>query len=89
MINWRDIKTDGFPTDVNKKYLVTDGIEISTTEISGITKYNVNNTKVFTFRDWIGDENSGEENNCCSGERYFSITPTHWCPTDELNLPNK
>ena len=40
-----------------------------------------------TFKGWIGDENTYEDNSCCSGERMFDLIPTHWCPTDELNLP--
>ncbi len=78
MINWRDIKTVGFPTDMYKKYLVTDGKDISTSDIS------TNNGK---FVDWKGDDNTGEDNQCCSGTKYFEMLPTHWCPIDELNLP--
>lgn len=78
MINWREIMSVGFPTDINKKYLVTDGKDISTSDIS------TNNGK---FVDWSGDDNTGEDNQCCSGTRYFAMNPTHWSPIDELNLP--
>jgi hypothetical protein len=86
MINWRNIKTDGLPTNGNKKYLVTDGKDISTSGVEGITNYN-GTTPIFTFKKWCGDDNTGEDNGCCSGTPYFDLTPTHWCPTDELNLP--
>tara|TARA_R110000796_G_scaffold192641_1_gene309281 strand:+ start:1577 stop:1840 length:264 start_codon:yes stop_codon:yes gene_type:complete len=86
MINWRSIKDDGLPSDPNKTYLVTDGIEISSSDITGSTTFK-GKTKSFKFHGWIGDENTGEDNSCCSGQRYFDMNPTHWCPTSELNLP--
>ena len=86
MINWRSIAEVGFPTDGNKTYLVTDGTDISTTEAGGITNYSDGKPK-FKFKEWVGDENTGEDNSCCSGERYFDMKPTHWAPTDEINLP--
>jgi len=88
MINWRSIKDVGFPTEGFKTYLVTDGTEIATTSVTGITTFK-GESKSFKFQGWIGDENTGEDNQCCSGTRYFDLVPTHWCPTDEINLPNK
>lgn len=83
-MNWRNIKEVGNPLDINKSYLVTDGEEVSTTNI-GITKnYNTGVTK---FNKWTGDENTFEDNQCCTGERVFELTPTHWIPTDEIELP--
>jgi len=85
MINWRCIKTDGFPTESNKKYLVTDGKDISTSDASIDKNYATGKTK---FNNWTGDDNTWEDNSCCSGTRVFDLVPTHWCPIDELNLPN-
>ena len=82
-INWRNIADVGNPTDNNKSYLVTDGKEISTTSIS--CKWISKNE--WSFLKWSGDENTYEDNSCCSGEIMFDILPTHWCPTDEINLP--
>mgnify|MGYP006901792388 CR=1 FL=1 len=78
MIQWRNIKDVGYPTNSNKSYLVTDGKEISTSNI-----YTTNKT----FMGWAGDENTYEDNQCCSGIPMFDLIPTHWCPTDEINLP--
>ena len=83
MINWRCIKTDGTPTDSNKKYLVTDGKDISTSDIS---VYNFSKGKI-RFDGWTGDDNTWEDYHCCSGTRKFDLVPTHWCPIDELNFP--
>jgi len=80
MINWRSIKEVGHPMDSNKSYLVTNGKDISTTNVSiysGTKKFN----------KWTGDENTYEDNQCCSGTPMFDLIPTHWCPTDEINLP--
>jgi len=85
MINWRSIKVDGHPTDENKTYLVTDGREISTSDID-VSRYYGDNPRV-EFRGWTGDENTYENNECCSGERVFDLVPTHWCLTDEIGLP--
>jgi hypothetical protein len=87
MINWRCIAEVGFPTDGNKTYLVTDGTDISTTEAGGQTDYRGDGKPTFKFKEWVGDDNTGEDNSCCSGERYFDMCPTHWCPTDEIKLP--
>jgi len=87
MINWRNIKTEGYPTNGNIKYLVTDGKDISTTEASGNTHFKGDGNPIFTFSKWSGDDNTYEDNQCCSGPRCFDMTPTHWCPTNELNLP--
>lgn len=75
MINWRSIKDVGYPKDQYKKYLVSDGKDISTSEISG--------------KKWTGDDNTYEDNSCCSGPRSFYMIPTHWCPLDEINLPTE
>ncbi|MDB4286338.1 hypothetical protein N9933_03460 [bacterium] len=83
-MNWREISKVGTPTDHNKSYLVTDGKEVSTTNIS--TAIYISG--VVKFTGWIGDENTFEDNQCCSGERGFDLTPTHWLPTDEIVLPS-
>lgn len=83
-INWRSIKEVGLPTNQNLKYLVTDGTDISTTTISYTTYYSTKNVK---FDCWSGDDNTYEDNSCCSGTRIFDLVPTHWCPINELNLP--
>jgi len=86
MINWRSIKVDGHPLDENKTYLVTDGNEVSTTQIDIKRYYGGENART-EFRGWVGDENTYEDNQCCSGEKVFDLVPTHWCPTDEIELP--
>jgi len=86
MINWRSIKEVGYPTDDHKDYFVTDGKDISTSEARGNTTFK-GSVKTFTFKFWYGDVNTWEDNSCCSGERIFDMRPTHWCPTDEVNLP--
>lgn len=83
-INWRDIKTHGYPTDHSETYLVTDGHEIATTQITGKAYYEREN---FEFSRWTGDPNTYEDNSCCSGTRSFDLVPTHWCPAKEINLP--
>jgi hypothetical protein len=87
MINWRSIAELGLPTDNNKKYLVTDGKDISTTGMYGITHFKGDGNPTFTFTDWSGDDNTCEYNDCCSGIVRFEMKPTHWCPIDELTLP--
>ena len=87
MINWRSIKEVGLPTE-DTKYLVTDGKDISTTNVSGITRHKGDSKPTFTFYGWSGDDNTYEDNECCSGTRMFDIIPTHYCPTDEINLPD-
>jgi hypothetical protein len=86
-INWRSIQDDGLPTDTNKKYLVTDGKDISTSDIYGSTHFKGDGNPTFTFKGWGGDDNTWEDNSCCSGTRVFDMQPTHWCPTDEIALP--
>lgn len=88
MINWRNIETDGYPLDENESYLVTDGNEVSTTQINIKRNYGGTNPKT-EFRGWSGDENTYENNECCSGETVFDLIPTHWCPASEINLPEK
>ena len=87
MINWRCIKDVGNPTNSRKTYLVTDGRSISTSDINVSTRYKDNETPISTFKGWTGDENTYEDNSCCSGARMFDMSPTHWCPVDELNMP--
>lgn len=87
MINWRSIKEVDNPTDGNKTYLVTDGKDISTTEISIRTDFKGDGNPRKTFLGWSGDPCTYEDNSCCSGTREFDMIPTHWCPTDEINLP--
>lgn len=85
MINWRSIIKDGYPSGhLHKTYLVTDGVEIATTNADIMKNYNTEETK---FIRWVGDDNTYEVNSCCSGERIFDLIPTHWCPTDEINMP--
>ena len=84
MLNWRSIEKEGCPLDYNKTYLVTDGINISTSDIDVVRNYN---TGEVSFRKWLGDENTYEDNSCCSGTRMFDLFPTHWCPVEEINLP--
>jgi len=86
-INWRCIKDVGNPTDGNKTYLVTDGKEISSSDINVSIHFKGDGNPTHTFKGWSGDENTYEDNSCCSGERVFDMTPTHWCPTDEIDLP--
>ena len=84
MIKWRKISKVGTPTDSNKSYLVTDGKDVSTTDISIIKNYRTGKIK---FNGWTGDGNTYEDNQCCSGTPMFDLLPTHWCPTDEIDLP--
>lgn len=84
MINWINIKDNGYPTNENIKYLVTDGKDISTSDISIIRNYNSGES---IFKAWTGDDNTWEDNQCCSGTKIFDMTPTHWIPLSELNLP--
>lgn len=88
MINWRSIKDDGNPTNSDKKYLVTDGKDMSVSGIYGITHFKGDGNKKFIFKGWNGDDNTWEDNSCCSGTRMFDLVPTHYCPIDELNLPD-
>lgn len=83
-MKWRSIKEAGMPINSNKSYLVTDGINISTTDISITKNHSTGETK---FNGWTGDENTYEDNQCCSGESMFDMEPTHWIPTDEIELP--
>ena len=78
-MNWRCIKEAGYPTDNNKSYLVTDGKSVSTTNIDVVGNA--------TFKKWTGDENTYEDNSCCSGDPMFDLKPTHWLPTDEIPMP--
>jgi hypothetical protein len=87
MINWRSIAEVGTPKDPHKTYLVTDGKELGVSGISGSTLFKGDGKPIFTFREWTGDENTWEDNSCCSGPIVFDLHPTHWCPTDEINLP--
>lgn len=87
MINWRRIDKVGLPDNPHIKYLVTDGKDISTSDISGITTFRENQSPAFKFEQWAGDDNTWEDNHCCSGEPMFDMTPIAWCPIDELNLP--
>lgn len=84
MINWRCIKNVGFPTDTNLKYLVTNGKDISTSDIDITRNYKNGEIK---FNKWTGDDNTYEDNQCCSGTKMFDINPTHWIPLSELDLP--
>jgi hypothetical protein len=87
MINWRSIKEVGTPDNIHTKYLVTDGKDISTSGIYGSTLFKEDGKPVFTFKGWDGDDNTWEDNSCCSGPRVFDMAPTHWCPIDEIGLP--
>ena len=87
MINWRKIADVGNPTE-DKTYLVTDGTEISTSDIKISILFKGDGNPIKTFKGWDGDLNTYEDNGCCAGTRMFNMTPTHWCPTDELNLPS-
>lgn len=87
MIIWRSIKDVGMPTDRNKDYLVTNGKEFSVSGLACNMRFKDGCPPEITKSWWTGDENVWEDNSCCSGERIFDMTPTHWCPTDELNLP--
>ncbi len=86
-LNWRSIERDGYPSDPYATYLVTDGKEIATTEVSGTIHFKKNEPRIFVFKEWSGDPNTSEYNDCCSGERTFELTPTHWVPVSEINLP--
>lgn len=70
-MNWRDINKVGVPLDANKSYLVTDGKECSTSNIDVRTNYN---TGEKTFLKWTGDENTYEDNQCCSGTHVWFNT---------------
>ena len=87
MINWRNIEEVGNPTDPHMTYLVTDGKEMATTQIYSSTRFKGGEPPITTFKGWKGDENTQEDNDCCSGPLKLLITPTHWCPTNEINLP--
>jgi len=73
MINWRNIKEVGMPTDRTVGYLVCDGEHI---EFSYLCDYD---------GVWIGGSVYAvyEEVN----RTRFDFNPTHWCPVSELNLP--
>jgi hypothetical protein len=86
MINWRSIAELGPPLE-DKKYLVTDGKDISTTDAKLSRDYRGGGPPIVTFTGWSGDDNTVEYNECCSGTVRFEMNPTHWCPIDELNLP--
>ena len=83
-MNWKSIEKDGYPMDSSKSYLVTDGEAISTSNINVFTNYTTQNSR---FIAWTGDENTNEDNSCCSGERCFDLEPTHWICTSEIPLP--
>ena len=85
MVNWRNIKELGLPNDPELTYLVTDGRFIATTDIVTSIDSNGGGHK---FKEWTGDGFTYEDNQCCSGPRCFELEPTHWCPTNEINLPN-
>ena len=87
MINWRNIADVGYPTNGNKKYFVSDGTDISTSDMSGISTFRGEGKPTFKFKEWSGDDNTWEDNSCCSGERMFDMEVTHWAPIDEINLP--
>tara|TARA_R110000737_G_scaffold351873_2_gene395493 strand:- start:207 stop:479 length:273 start_codon:yes stop_codon:yes gene_type:complete len=89
MIKWRSIKEVGTPKDTSIDYLVSDGIDIEISGISGITRYKGGSGEkpTFTFESWSGSESTYEDNSCCSGTKVFDFSPTHWSPTTELNLP--
>ena len=83
-MNWRSIKEEGEPTDSSVSYLVTDGRDVFTTNIDTIKNYK---TGVIKFDRWSGDENTYEDNDCCSGRSMFELEPTHWLPASEIKLP--
>jgi len=85
-MNWRSIKDVGYPKDGNNKYLVTDGVDISTSEVNGTTTFSKSGVS-FKFHSWAGDDNTWEDGHGCSGIPMFDMTPTHWCPIDEIELP--
>lgn len=85
MINWRSIAELGPPLE-DKKYLVTDGKDISTTDVKLNCDYR-GGPPIVTFKGWRGDDNTFEDNSCCSGTVMFAMEPTHWCPIEELTLP--
>jgi len=87
MVKWRSISKIGYPTDMNKKYLVSDGKDISTSNISGKMHFKGDGNPTFTFTEWLGDDNTYEYNDCCSGVFIFDMKPTHWSPIEEVNLP--
>ena len=87
IINWRKIADVGYPTDDNIDYIVTDGTDLSVTGITGTKHFKGDGNPTFTFGYWTGDENVWEDNSCCAGERMFDMTPTHWCPASEIDLP--
>jgi len=99
MVKWRSISKIGYPTDMNKKYLVSDGKDISTSNISGKMHFKGDGNPTFTFtewlgddntyeyNDWLGDDNTYEYNDCYSGVVIFDMKPTHWSPIEEVNLP--
>jgi len=87
MINWRSITEVGYPTNSNGKYFVTDGKDVSTSDCYGNTHFKGDGNPIFTFKGWSGDDNTWEDNQCCSGTRIFDMKPTHWSPVDEINLP--
>ena len=86
MLNWRNVKIDGNPVNVNGKYLVTDSKDISTSGINGVVWYGGSEAK-FTFMGWTGDDNTYEDNSCCSGEKCFDMDVKYWCPVEEIELP--
>jgi hypothetical protein len=84
-MNWRNIEKDGYPTNDNK-YLVTDGVDISTSDVNGTTFFTKTGI-IFKFHSWVGDDNTWEDGHGSSGIPMFDMIPTHWCPIDEIELP--
>lgn len=86
MIKWRSIQKDGFPTNENIGYLVSDGNYIEYSDISleyGL--YFDKKPKQPKSVNWVGGsvyalytEVSGTE---------FDFEVKYWCPVTELNLP--
>ena len=85
-MNWRSIAEVGMPTDTNATYLVTDRKEVATTQIDRRHRRKPEGG-YDSFMMWVGDENTWEDNQCCSGDRQFDLVPTHWMPVNEIQLP--
>ena len=85
-INWRSVENDGYPSDENQSYLVVDGKQMS---ISGIriTYETTYSNQVKDGIEWSGDPHTWEDHQDVNSEERFDLTPTHWCPIDEINFP--
>lgn len=85
MIDWTSIK-DALPDDPHAIYLVTDGNEVATTEVSGIVRYINYPEYTFKFDRFTGCPNT-EYSGEVEGRKELQLNPTHWAKIDKSMLP--